>query len=341
MPHSIISCRPHSPLLLPCHTYWWRLDTGVTEISTNHLGFEYVIDRKIERGCKEYLMSCEYLEYIGDNIEWGRRAKEVPHVGSQLSFALYGNGARCDIPSIGLNAVTSSDFFSKVCSRADIKAVEFGTSVQDISRGIPASLASRLCTVKSDYVATREGEAGTLKTIAMSGVYDGQCVSDIEVLGADAFDGMAQSAATLPEFILPHFPIRKGSVHLSLTESNGEELEAKDNGCGAITSSWCTGNIDYATGRCFITTVFERTVTDNLVEVSSAIVGRNSFTGVLSLGRALAGSMLLAFSIGGRMYTVRDSDNGDGTSTVYCKADMGGYGAVGAGSSVTADVCWE
>lgn len=289
----------------------WRLDTGVTEISTNHLGFEYVIDRKIERGGKEYLMTREYLEYIGDNIEWGRRAKEVPHVGAQLSFALYGNGARCYIPSVGLNAITSNDFFSKVRTRADIKAVEFGCGVQDISHGIPASLASRLCTAKSNYVGIRKSEDGSIKAVAMSGVYDGQCVSDIEVLGTDAFDGAAQSY----EFTLPHFPIRKGSVHLLLVENSGEELEAKDNGCGGIISSWCTGGIDYATGRCSITTVFECTVTDNLVEVSSVIGGHNSFTGVLSLGRALAGSMLLAFSIGGRMYTVRDSDNGDGTGS--------------------------
>lgn len=289
----------------------WRLDTGITEISTNHLGFEYVIDRKIERGGKEYLMTREYLEYIGDNIEWGRRAKEVPHVGSQLSFALYGNGARCDIPSVGLNAITCSDFFNKVHTRADIKEVEFGCGVQDISHGIPFSLASRICTVQSNYIATKEDEDGELKAIAMSGVYDGQCVSDMEVLYAGAFDGAVQ----FYEFTLPHFPIRKGSVHLSLVENNGEKLEAKDNRCGVIISPWCKGSIDYATGKCSITTSFEHTVTDNLVEVSSAIGGRNSFTGVLSLCRATAGSILLAFSIGGQMYTVRDSDNGDGTGT--------------------------
>lgn len=287
----------------------WRLDKGVTEISTNHLGLEYVIDRKIERDGKEYLMTREYLEYIEDNMEWGRRAKEVPHIGSQLSFALYGNGVPCDIPSIGLCAITDAAFFEKVHSRQDIQSVEFGVGAQNISNGIPAVLDSRICTVKSDYIAVRENEAGDIKSIAISGTYDGQCVSDITVL--DAFDGTAKSF----DFVLPHSPIRKGSVRLSLIETSTEVLEARDDGNGTFVSNWCTGGIDYATGQCHLSTVFEHSLTANIIDASSAIEGHYRFTGILASGGIIQDSALLSFSMDGRAYTVRDSNNGDGTAS--------------------------
>jgi hypothetical protein len=70
----------------------WHLDTELSEISTNHIGVEYWIDRLIDRkivkeneSVQEFLMTREYLDFLNKSMEFGRRTKEVPHIGSQLN----------------------------------------------------------------------------------------------------------------------------------------------------------------------------------------------------------------------------------------------------------------
>jgi len=134
----------------------WRLDTSSSEISTNHIGIEYWIDRLIVREKKEgnsvrtqeLLMSKEYLDYLDTSMEFGRRTKEVPHIGSQLSvitdlsgfYNTFDPSMKYSIPDLKLKIATRKDFFSHVSLSYDIEYVEFGTG----ERGIATNTNSKI-----------------------------------------------------------------------------------------------------------------------------------------------------------------------------------------------------
>lgn len=96
----------------------FKLDTSNSKISSNHIGLEYFIDRLIEKNSKSYLMTDEYLIFMSENINWGRRCKEVPHIGSQLSVQTDLSGLtnynfpeqEYSVPSLKLNVVANPQF---------------------------------------------------------------------------------------------------------------------------------------------------------------------------------------------------------------------------------------
>ena len=93
----------------------WKLDTKLSEISSNHVGLEYFIDRIIKRDGNEYLMTSEYLNYLSQSLEFGRRAKEVPHIGSQLSI-------QTDVSGLSDSYQKNSTGFCS-CSKASSKGL--------------------------------------------------------------------------------------------------------------------------------------------------------------------------------------------------------------------------
>jgi hypothetical protein len=147
----------------------WRLDTISSEISTNHVGIEYWIDRIIRREKtagnqsvpEEFLMTKEYLDYMSTCMEFGRRTKEVPHIGSQLSaqtdltglFNSFDSGMDYSIPDLKLKIAARPDLLDHAPTAYDIDYVEFGVggyeiaSVQKPGVPFPADLQYRVASV--------------------------------------------------------------------------------------------------------------------------------------------------------------------------------------------------
>lgn len=300
----------------------WHLDEGIFEISTNHIGLEYFIDRVIERRDGEFLMTSEYLNYLGGSMDWARRAKEVPHIGSQLSIQVAATGRAEDngegwtIPSLHLKAAARADFFDIITSRSDFSSVEFGVGSLTIpskeypDAPFPQSLKERVRTVRLDSATGFVGDgAGDSIGVAMA-EYVGQSLNDFVVSpDGGGIDGERKEF----EFMLPYAPLRKGSVRLSIHLPDGTEADARDDGCGSLSSDICEGAIDYASGRCSLSTSFVLRCSDRVddVDVLDKIDGR-TYTGKLRRGCVVPGSAWLRLSIGGEALKLHGEDDGGG-----------------------------
>lgn len=317
----------------------WTLDVATSEISTNHIGLEYFIDRIITRKdvdsltgvetTNEYLMTKEYLNYMGQSVEFARRAKEVPHIGSQLSIQVDVSG-RCNsydpsseytIPSLKLKAVARPDYFSLVESAKDIAFVEFGVgkkdvaSVQNPGAPFPSGLASKVCSVpiESKDQLDAEGFIGAI------GECLGQSLNKLSVLDGSSFDGVSQDF----DFSLPFAPVQRGNILLEFHLPTGDVLPIADDRQGLLTSLNGFGTVDYATGNCHISTKFEYSQTDSMeMDVPSGgdglTDGRTHFTHTLQGGDfATPGSLWLTFTSGegADQRTYMANDDGQGRFT--------------------------
>lgn len=314
----------------------WTLDMQEVEISTNHIGLEYFIDRIIARKDRdlltgvetenEYLMTKEYLEYMNRSVEFARRAKEVPHIGAQLSIQTdagglcnsYDSSSEYSIPSLKLKAVTRPDYFGKVSSPHDISFVEFGVgkkdvaSVQNPGTPFPTDLASKICSVPVAYRDQLEGSA----FIGAVGQYLGQSLNEFKVLDGSAFDGALQDF----DFTLPFAPIQRGGVSLEFHSPAGDILPVSDDRKGLLTSLNGGGTVDYKTGRCHISTKFDCPQEDNMEMPASLgnldpTEGRTHFTRALRGGASTTpGSLTLTFTsgVGAEQRTYMVNDDGMG-----------------------------
>jgi hypothetical protein len=315
----------------------WRLDTPSTEISTNHIGLEYFIDRLIFRSdlneatgvrdTNEYLMTKEYLDYMYRSMEFARRTKEVIHIGSQLSVQSEADGlcnsydpsSEYSVPSLKLKVITRADFFNLVTSPHDISYVEFGIGKQDVASvqspdvPFPTELASRVCTVPALF-RNRFQDSHFLGAI---GEYLGQSLSGFRVLDGSAFDGARQDF----DFVLPFAPIQRGNITVAFHLPSGEILRIPDNRRGVLLSQDGYGNIDYRTGEGHISTKFHYPQTDIidtaiLPDVPDTTDGRTHFAHTMLGGSSvIPGSIWLTFTIGEgaeqRTYMVNDDGNGN------------------------------
>jgi hypothetical protein len=311
----------------------WRLDTSASEISTNHIGLEYFIDRIITRKDinpesgiateNEYLMTKEYLDYMNRSIEFARRAKEVPHIGSQLSVQTdtsglcntYDPDSEYSIPSLKLKAVTRSDYFDLISSPHDIAYIEFGigknnvASVQNPDVPFPTSLNSKVCS--ASLLFRDQLEEGYL--IGAVGEYLGQSLSGFKILGGSAFDGIKQDF----DFILPFAPVQRGNITFEFHLPSGEVLSFSDDRRGVLLSLNGYGTVDYKTGECHISTKFNYPSVDNMEPIVSILENdRTHFTHTLLNGDLVVpGSIWLTFTSGNdadqRTYMVNDDGEGN------------------------------
>ena len=269
-----------SGLFLDAGDALWRLDTSATEISTNHIGLEFFIDRIITRKDKdivtgeetlnEYLMTKEYLDYMNRSIEFARRTKEVPHIGSQLSIQTdtsglcnsYDPDSEYSIPSLKLKAVTHPDFFDLINSSHDITHIELGIgtqdvpSVQDPDADFPENLKSKICSVPILF----KNQLDDTHFVGAIGEYLGQSLNGFQVLDGTAFDGVLQTF----DFDLPFAPIQRGNIRLEFRLPTNEILPITDDYRGAFTSIHGKGTIDYKTGSCRLKTKFNYSQTDSM-----------------------------------------------------------------------------
>jgi hypothetical protein len=311
----------------------WRLDTSSSEISTNHIGVEYWIDRiipreKIEGGrivIEEFLMTKEYLDYLDAGMEFGRRTKEVPHIGSQLAvqtdltglFNSFDPNMDYSVPDLKLKIAARSDLPLHAPTAYEIEYVEFGigscdlASVQNQDVPFPENLADRVSQIpvlfrdhyKNDDYIGAEGE------------YLGQSIQEIKLLsGNQWFNGTNKDF----DFILPIAPIQQGNVvfEFILPESDGSFVyPIEDDKKGGLISIYGKGGIDYKTGKGTLTTNFEYNTFENITEQPGEETDRRHFIQELVSDSQVfitPGSINISFMIGEgvnqRIYFVQDED---------------------------------
>lgn len=316
------------------HNEIWKLDTEFLTVSTNHIGVEYFIDRIIIRNGKEYLMTNEYLDYLQKSMNFARRAKEVPHIGSQLSIQTDSKGL-CNyynpaepwtVPSLKLKAATIPNFFDIIKGPDAISIIEFGVgsqslpSVQEPNIKFPKNLALR---VASTVIPSRCKFANANYTGAV-GEYTGQQLTDfaVEVMsdnGSTGFDGKSKNYS----FTLPYAPIKKGTVSIRLCLGDNETTLA-DDALGrllTISGTPVKGNIDYKTGLCHITTEFTNLARLNIDPLITGVPNTH-YTCTVPQG-VLKGSVKLTWAIqaekGLQLYQVSDTpqENTDSNTGVF------------------------
>jgi hypothetical protein len=312
----------------------WRLDTSSSEISTNHIGIEYWIDRiiqreKVEGGhtvLEEFLMTKEYLDYIDACMEFGRRTKEVPHIGSQLSvqtdltglFNSFDPSMNYSIPDLKLKIVARPDLLAHASTSYEIEYAEFGVgshelaSVQNPSVPFPTDLAYRVARVP---VLFRDHHGNT-DYIGAEGEYLGQTVQEIKLLSGTQWFNDANKNFN---FILSIVPVQRGNVifEFILPESAGSLVySVKDDKRGGLLSTYGKGTIDYKTGKGTLTTDFEYGTSEMITEQPSGEIDRRHFIQELVQGSQVTlipGSVKISFMIGEgvnqRMYLVQDEED--------------------------------
>jgi hypothetical protein len=313
----------------------WRLDTSSSEISTNHVGIEYWIDRSIRREkiegemavLEELLMTKEYLDYLYDSMEFGRRTKEVPHIGSQVSVQTdltglcnsFNPDSEYSIPDLKLKIVAIPNLIAHASTSFDIEYVEFGVGRQDIASvqnpGIPfpIDLNYRIAQVPILFRNHYENE----NYIGAEGEYLGQNVREIKLLsGNQWFDGVNQNF----DFTLPFIPIQKGNVvfEFRLPESSAFAIYSiEDDKKGGLISIYGKGAIDYKTGVGNLTTDFDYNTSEFIVTQPVGEIDKRHFVQELVQGSSVViteGSIWLSFMIGEgvnqRMYLVQDDGSG-------------------------------
>jgi hypothetical protein len=311
----------------------WRLDTDSSEISTNHIGIEYWIDRTIQREkiegdkiiLEEFLMTKEYLDYMESSMEFGRRVKEVPHIGSQISVqtdltGLYNSfdpTMEYSVPDLKLKIVAKPDMLAHVLSAYDIEYVEFGigsyeiASVQNPAIPFPKDLEYRVARIP---VLFRD-HYGNKDYIGAEGEYLGQSIQEIKLLdGSQWFNGSNKNF----DFIVPVVPVQNGNMifEFKLPESAGSLVyTVEDDKRGGLLSTYGKGTINYKTGEGILTTDFEYNTSELIVEEPIGETDRRHFVQELIKGSQVSltpGSIKISFMIGEgtnqRMYLAQDEE---------------------------------
>jgi len=252
----------------------WTLDTNDSQITTNHIGLEFYIDRIIRKTAaagteeKEFLMTNEYLNFIKVNTEYGRRAKEVPHIGSQLSvqtdlsgtFDSRKPGEPYTIPSVKVKAATRADALSLIESIEDLTYMEFGTGKQPLPSMLPgnavefpSALANRVSRVETIYRERFESDDG----LAVIGEYLGQQINRYTLAVANGTDKEF-------EFAIPYKPVRRGTVKIVLETEGAPPKAITDDRFGNLIGDFGRGTVDYNTGQIFITTKFTSSTVESI-----------------------------------------------------------------------------
>jgi hypothetical protein len=309
----------------------WRLDTSSSEISTNHIGIEYWIDRviqreKIEGGVLEdILMTKEYLDYLDSSMEFGRRTKEVPHIGSQLVvqtdltglFNSFDSSMDYSVPDLKLKIAARPDLLLHAPTAYEIEYVEFGigarelASVQNQDVPFPENLANRVSQIPVLFRDHYENDDYT----GAEGEYLGQSIQEIKLLdGSQWFNGVNKDF----DFILPGVPIQRGNAvfEFVLPESGGSLIyPIEDDKKGGLVSIYGKGELDYKTGKGRLTTDFEYNTFENITEQPGEKTDRRRFIQELVPGSGVfitPGSIKISFMTGEgvnqRVYLVQDEE---------------------------------
>jgi hypothetical protein len=308
----------------------WTLDTNDNQITVNHIGLEFYIDRIIKKMVitnegifeREFLMTNEYLNFIRVNTEYGRRTKEVPHIGSQLSiqtdlsgvFDSFRPGDPYTIPAVKVKAASRDDTMSLIESVDDLVYMEFGTGIQPLPSSaegdktpFPAGLTTRVSRVETIYKERFE----TNQSIGVAGEYVGQQINRYTLHIANGLDKEFH-------FVLPYKPIRRGNVRIVMEAKGISARVITDDRVGNLIGDYGQGTIDYNTGGVTLTTQFINKSTEvpaipptynDLFEPN-----KTQYEFILKSKDLLPGSIVINFHVGDgeneRIIIAKDNGNG-------------------------------
>jgi hypothetical protein len=309
----------------------WTLDNNDNQITINHIGLEFYIDRIIRKKVtaengdsveREFLMTNEYLNFIRVNTEYGRRAKEVPHIGSQLSiqtdlsgtFDSHSPGDPYTIPAVKVKAATRADALSLIESVDDLTYVEFGTGSQKLPSKVPGDaaefpekLSNRVSRTETIYRERFE----SVNSIGVIGEYIGQSINRYTLAVANGEDKEFR-------FSLPYKPVRRGNVKIVLETPGAPPKVVTDDRVGNLIGDFGQGVINYNTGEIFLTTSF----TNSSTEIPLTPPPYNNYTEPnkthyefgLTYRNFTRGSVILSFHVGDgeneRIVIARDDGDG-------------------------------
>ena len=249
----------------------WELDTVESEISTNHLGLEFFIDRIITKEVrdendnlvnKEFLMTWEYMDFIQVNTDFSRRVKEVPHVGCQLTAITDSSGVYDNLsddystPSIKLKTLTTGSF-SNIISALNLSYIEFGIGTYPNlnSKYAPGTSPNQLeQRVARNFVLFDEKyEDGNY--IGGTAEYRGQQINRFLLHNQDGYQlddpyGQGDVDGDNNDFrgTLPFAPIQKGNVRFVFYHDD-LLYEIIDDRKGHLIGLGAYGDLDYQTGE--------------------------------------------------------------------------------------------
>lgn len=258
----------------------WKLDTIDSEITSNHLGVEFFIDRLITKSWlnpatnefepREYMMSWEYQDFIQVNVDFSRRVVQVPHVGSHVNVVIDQQGivnpydAVYTCPDVKLKACVDPVAFANLNSVLELSKIEFGVGVQvDLPvNGGGGTFPTKLNTRIADQEILFDEKYFNSDFYGVVGEYKGQQVNNFilhdgtgyklsDGFGSGAVDGANNDfQGTL---LFP--PLQKRNVRFKFTKDLQEYI-IEDDGKGVLVSEGAAGVIDYDTGRYVFSTDF-------------------------------------------------------------------------------------
>jgi len=267
----------------------WTLDTVDSEITTNHLAIEFYVDRLITKSVlnedtglfedKEYCITWEYMDFVQVNLDFSRRAIEVPHVGCHLNFITdnSGNVNPLDIeythPDIKLKACVDPVVFAGLASVYDLSYMEFGVGVQEnlpVKEGggaFPLKLDKR---VARSYIFFDEKFENN-EWLGVVGEYKGQQINNFSLHDSTGYlledvygDGACDGVNTEFRGTLLFAPLQKGNIVFKYESGNIKYL-IQDDGRGVLSSDSVKGVVDYDTGRYSFTT--------NIIHTERSVMG--------------------------------------------------------------------
>lgn len=312
----------------------WQIDNATSKQGTKHFALEYFIDRfyysgsdsglapsedlapsilLAPQGRDPYLMTPEYFEYIKTNMEVGRKATEVPHIGAQLTAitddSRFFNSLGFDytMPELRLNAV-STDNISSISSVDDISYMIFGTDVNEnlpsqFGGGIqPTALTNKIAKIEILNVEKYNDD----NWYGVSAKYQGNFVNDFVLATGD---GIQTSFSNT----LPIFPVKRNNLKITFI-SDATEYEAYDNGYGQIVGEEAEGTINYTTG--------EITLNTNIYYNQSLVIGTGTgvelnfnYTVGASNRPLTENSLVFKYVISGTTFVAYDDGLGNITGT--------------------------
>lgn len=315
----------------------WTLDTVDSEITTNHLGIEFFIDRLITKDWlnpateefepREYMMTWEYHDFIQVNVDFSRRVIQVPHVGSQTNVIVDISGyvnpytTTYTIPDLKLKACVEPTRIGALASVYEIDRIEFGIGaitdlpVKEGGGTFPSTLDIRIAEQSIFFDEKYESD----DYFGVVAEYKGQRVNKFvlhdasgyalaDAFGSGAVDGINNDfQGTL---LFP--PIKKQNVRFKFTY-NLEEYIIEDDGKGVLVSEGAAGTIDYDTGQYVFSTDFNYTTT---VSIGTGDGIETIFGATLTADSdIIAGSVKVVYNIGNKRYIAYDDGVGNITGT--------------------------
>lgn len=311
----------------------WKLDTVDSTISTNHVGIEFCIDQLITKQVrnnqdalvdKEFLMTREYLDFVTSNMEFARKAKEVPHIGSQL--LLIGDSSNVfdslsptyTMPDLKAKVLTLPPF-GYLNSVYEISYMEFGIGSHDVksktgSGILPTALDER---VARTYILFDEKYSSD-SYYGVVGEYLGQQINRFllhnsegyqldDAYGAGKVDGINNNFKGTLLFA----PVKKGNVKFVFYHEDNK-MEIVDDGTGNLVGSGAYGTIDYENGKYSFSTDIDFRAETTIAEGDGSTT---EFSYDFELGTPILSSasdprVWVQFVINGRRYLVQDDGMG-------------------------------